>query len=391
MSTRGGQQEKQPLSSHDPARSDRQRLIYHTVPIRSELPKISKSYAAEPSKDLPSDNFWTDVVQRTNTNDAANELPGAQSHTTSTAQYKLLYSKANGPYTHADGSHPILTAFLNAYNSHEDIILSPDDIWLMVCIGFSKYVNDNAEKLRHFFVDHDGKKELTVTHILDKPNWNRFLEDMRLEVNKNVKNDVCDLLSNNFSTTTQVESLVSCVAIMTTFKKYFDYDYCVAGCGIRNVHFMGTLDDWKLLQEKTRQLQSFSTPEDEFATYITGLLPILNQCIQTYEGKVDNQFWDTIFDLKHRNGMSGMKDGTYVNGWFLRLCYGNHWDGSYHMEDIKLNSLVVPVKVKDENVNESKMCYFAGGFHGVDSYDGMHKPVMSLAIVEDSNSIQKLY
>jgi hypothetical protein len=60
------------------------------------------------------------------------------------------------------------------------------------------------------------------------------------------------------------------------------------------------------------------------------------------------------------------------------------------MADIELNSLVVPVKVNNEYTNESKMCYFAGGFHGIESRDGMHKPVMSLAIVEDTTSITAL-
>ena len=73
---------------------------------------------------------------------------------------------------------------------------------------------------------------------------------------------------------------------------------------IRSVHFLGTLDDWKLLREKVNQLQSFSMPKNGFSTYITGLLPILEQFIVTYQGKVDNQFWDTIFDLEHVNDKS---------------------------------------------------------------------------------------
>ena len=58
--------------------------------------------------------------------------------------------------------HAIFSAFLFAYNSHEDIVLSPDDIWLMICIYFSQYVNENAEQLRTLFVDHSGKKELII-------------------------------------------------------------------------------------------------------------------------------------------------------------------------------------------------------------------------------------
>ncbi len=62
-------------------------------------------------------------------------------------------------------NHAIFSAFLYAYNSHEDIVLSPDDIWLMICTYFSKYVNENAEQLRSLFVDHDGQKKLTVVQI----------------------------------------------------------------------------------------------------------------------------------------------------------------------------------------------------------------------------------
>ena len=135
--------------------------------------------------------------------------------------------------------------------------------------------------------------------------WEDFLEKMHQEMGKHVKNDICNLLTNNFSTTTKIESFISSIAIMTTLKKYFEFGYLVGGCAIRSVHFLGTLDDWKLLREKANQLQSFTMPGDQFSTYITGILPILDQFIATYQGKVDNQFWDTIFDLKHVNDVSG--------------------------------------------------------------------------------------
>jgi len=62
-------------------------------------------------------------------------------------------------------NHAIFSAFLYAYNSHEDIVLSPDDIWLMICTYFSKYVNENAEQLRSLFVDHEDQKKLTFVQI----------------------------------------------------------------------------------------------------------------------------------------------------------------------------------------------------------------------------------
>lgn len=71
--------------------------------------------------------------------------------------------------THNGGNHAILKAFLHAYNSHEDVILSPDDTWLMVCIGFAQYVNDNSKQTRHLFVDHQDKQRLTVVDNRSEP------------------------------------------------------------------------------------------------------------------------------------------------------------------------------------------------------------------------------
>jgi hypothetical protein len=126
---------------------------------------------------------------------------------------------------------------------------------------------------------------------------------MRSKISANIKNDVVDLLTSNFSTTGFVEGLLSSACIMHTFKKYFDYTQCVMGCGIRNVHFMGTVDDWKLLRKKAEELKMFTLPpsaenhpQKNFSAYLDGVLPILDQFIRTYEGNVDNNFWDTIFD-----------------------------------------------------------------------------------------------
>ena len=37
-------------------------------------------------------------------------------------------------------SNNFIGSFLNAYNTHSDIVLNPDDIWIMISLFFSKYV-----------------------------------------------------------------------------------------------------------------------------------------------------------------------------------------------------------------------------------------------------------
>ena len=128
---------------------------------------------------------------------------------------------------------------------------------------------------------------------------------MRTKIGENVKNDVVSLLTANYSTTGKVESLLSCATIMNTFKNYFEYGLMMTLCGIRKVHFLGTLDDWLLLREKAKQLQGLTMHKDEFSTYVKGLLPVLDQFINTYQGKVDNKFWDKIFNVEHVGQGSG--------------------------------------------------------------------------------------
>ncbi|CAF3679537.1 unnamed protein product [Rotaria sp. Silwood1] len=122
---------------------------YHTVTICANLPKINKYYSVEELKDLPPTDYWLKKM------DEEDEK----------ACFKIQHVVANGPYTSDNENHAIFSAFLFAYNSHEDIVLSPDDMWLMICIYFSQYVNENAEQLRSLFVGQDDRKKLTVVQI----------------------------------------------------------------------------------------------------------------------------------------------------------------------------------------------------------------------------------
>ncbi len=92
------------------------------------------------------------------------------------------------------------------------------------------------------------------------------------------QNDICNLLINNFSTTTKVEYLLSSLTIMSTFKKCYNYTYVINSCGIQNIDFVGNLDDWILLyKKKANQLKSFIVDkDDDFYVYINGILPILD-------------------------------------------------------------------------------------------------------------------
>ena len=45
-------------------------------------------------------------------------------------------------------------AFYTAYIQHGDIVLIPDEIWIMISMFISTYIDKNAEKLRKKLVRH---------------------------------------------------------------------------------------------------------------------------------------------------------------------------------------------------------------------------------------------
>ena len=82
---------------------------------------------------------------------------------------------------------PLLNGFYTAHINHYPIRIKPDDIWLLIVQAFSNHVNANSEKLRNYFVNFDGKKELIVKyydisfiHEVTK----KHLEDFSEQINK---------------------------------------------------------------------------------------------------------------------------------------------------------------------------------------------------------------
>ena len=152
-------------------------------------------------------------------------------------------------------SNSFVGAVHTAYYKHYPLVLSPDMIWQCVAQGFAIHVNKNAEKLRHLFVAHEGKKKIEVRRdefVKGSPDndWEGALADISEEVRKNVGDEIHSILTPEFSTTGPVERAAAQVAMMDAFKEYFDYE-CATLCGIPEITLKGTVADWKKLREKT--------------------------------------------------------------------------------------------------------------------------------------------
>jgi hypothetical protein len=125
---------------------------YHTVTIDSKLKPIEIKTLENGFNPLP----YKDVEQGWNEKVT---VPSDKSGKTNYA----MHTVTNGPCTQLNLTNAVLQAFLLAYNNHQDLVLSPDDMWLVVSLQFAEYINDHAEQLRSLFVEHsEGKKMLCV-------------------------------------------------------------------------------------------------------------------------------------------------------------------------------------------------------------------------------------
>jgi len=175
--------------------------------------------------------------------------------------------------------------------------------------------------LRKYFVEHEGKAELPI-FMSESPKITNKYEEMIIKFNEqlksNVKNEGAKILENNFGTSTEFEKIAGNIIAMCTFKKYFKYVVKLAKqkkiekdkekYGIRNLIFMGTLDDWNLLQEKCEKLIKF-----EAENWIKRLSIIISKFIETYKltdlSIIDHKFWDSGIKIE------GKGPNAKMSGW----------------------------------------------------------------------------
>ena len=282
---------------------------------------------------------------------------------------------------------PLLNGFYIAHTNHYPIRIKPDDIWLLIVQAFSNHVNSNSERLRHHFVDFDGKKQLTVEYPLSSIEQvdRKILEDFSVQINKQMKEylgeKLVDILTPNFSTTTYDSKIVGQISIMGAFKKYFDYTMMLCGCGSPYIILEGTAQDYKEIISKAKELMKY-----EFDWYIKKIIPHIEKMVEAKEGKIDVDYFKNMIQKKEViekvYGASGMYEGEkkfdYISGWFLNFfAYLNTKDYNGKIETFQRDSmkvkdfkkfanqmLIVPFKIKDLVHKKEYLMKYKVGFVG---------------------------
>ena len=211
-------------------------------------------------------------------------------------------------------SHPLIHAIHLAFADHRPLCLSPDIIWLTLTHGLALHINANAERLRHHFVKHAGKAKIAVRRddfVKGSPEnpWPEVFHKFSAVIQDHI-GDAHRLIVADFSTTGPVERAASEIVLMDAMQAYFSYVFQTI-CGIPSITLEGTLDDWRAIAERTRKFRQFGLD-----WWVDALEPILNQFVAAASGKIDQSFWDSIYQW---HGEKGCGRGPFVTGWIVNL------------------------------------------------------------------------
>ena len=164
--------------------------------------------------------------------------------------YGDIYSYSMKPEEEIELSydgHSVFNGYVQAFEEHRPITISPDIFWLLIVQGFSIHLAINHDHLRSKFVDFTGSKELnakiaapSVSSI--SPNeWMEIFPQFIDQIKNQIKNDIIDTLTPNFTTTTKVSLAAGQLSIMNAMKYYFNYRTRVCLCGFPYIIVEGRL------------------------------------------------------------------------------------------------------------------------------------------------------
>lgn len=267
---------------------------------------------------------------------------------------KNIIQSSTTASTLCHAKHGLVSAIIDAYNHHHNLVLRPDDVWQAILTQFSFYVNANAEALRDKFVNFKDKKSLTIQSggslfSVDFANMANIMVDEQIA--SNLKDaDVTDWLLPKFTTTRPDDRVTASVTIMSTLQEYFIYSFDLK-CGIPYVTLEGTPEDWRLLLAKIDRLPQYDNESKVMTIWHGKLSEVVKEFVKSVEGEPDIKFWDRV--ASHEGGGSGP---SYLSGWvtvFASFNAKGQWQGGCQggcridTKNLPVGAASVPVRVND--------------------------------------------
>ena len=223
---------------------------------------------------------------------------------------KILFSDING----------LMGAAHFAYYNHYPLKISVSDFILMIAQGIAAHLDIHAEEVRPYFVNHEGKEKISIFRPDFRPqggnDWSTVFGQFAEGVKERIKMDFYDIMVDDTSVATKLSKISSEIAIMDTFKHYFEYEVC-CGCAMTEVTLVGSKDDWEKLRSKVHKLKEFNVDDRlQLDWWLDRLVPLVDQIVdQAVSRKIDRSFWSKIYQSHEKKGRFYYEPTPKVNGW----------------------------------------------------------------------------
>ena len=249
------------------------------------------------------------------------------------------------------------------YNNHWALKTAPDDWWCTIVRTIAIAIDNNSkkEKVRKLFVDHEGKKTLTVNVRGCNINFEKFFKDMTNKIQSNIKiDDFVDTIRSDFSTSTPTHQIVSEIMIMTSLQEFFEYKMGIM-CGIPYVELLGTEEDWRNLKIKLLKLKDMLEPiekEIELEGWWDEVAFVFDKILESFKGNVDTEWWSNILRITYSDSFGSGGPDVYYDGWFITKIL-NKKRTLKSLKGIPTGLASVPLTI-DNNGVESKSAIVSG-------------------------------
>jgi len=240
-----------------------------------------------------------------------------------------------------------------AFNLHKPISISPDDIWLLICQGFSEHIKLNSDDFKEILGVNE-KQTIQVRRddfVLGENNpWEQIFPEFTNKITQTINDKLYSNIVLEFSTSTKKEINAFEIAFMDSMSNYFDYEFASL-CGIPEIEIKGTVADYTKMLNALEILKSYN-----LEWWIDKISLNIKEIIKTLKGEDKLDFWNSIYKENNESG------GPYITGWiadffpYLKTSITEQ-NGTidYSEQSISKDQILKTIQIEDLNFDNYKI------------------------------------
>jgi hypothetical protein len=206
------------------------------------------------------------------------------------------------------GLNTLISTSQLAFAKHYPITFSPDILWITLLNGLSNHINENAETLRHHFVEHEGQENIEIRRDSFRKgspenDWADCFDEFSAKIKDRIGEDNHNSIVTEFSTSTPITKASCEVVLMDAMKSYFSYTVKTC-CGIPYFNVEGDPDDYLNIKEKVSSWAKW-----DLSWWTDCVNHIIDNFVLAAKGEPDESWWEHFYK---EGGGSG---GPYISGW----------------------------------------------------------------------------